>query len=87
MGHTFQLFHSFDIKLCANILIKSPEMKKEHRQNGRGIPIFTLFFLNHLFNHYALKLCDSYMVSLVRIRDNLNYKTNGLQSFLEKNIK
>jgi hypothetical protein len=29
---------------------------------------FTFFFLYYLFNYYALKLCDPYMVSLVRIR-------------------
>jgi hypothetical protein len=40
LGHTSQLFHTFDIKWCAS--------KKYNWQNAQGIPIFTFFFLKRL---------------------------------------
>jgi hypothetical protein len=49
--------------------------------------IFTFFFLYYLFNYYALKLCDLYMGSLVRIRvkkgySNLQRGTGGFYSYV-----
>jgi hypothetical protein len=40
--------------------------------------IFTFFFPYYLFNYLALKLCDPYMGSLVRIRvkETSNGKSN-----------
>jgi hypothetical protein len=46
------------------------EVKKKVDKMLKDYIIFTFFFLYYLFNYQALKLCDPYMGSLVRIRVN-----------------
>ncbi len=50
-----------------------PEEKKKVDKIPKDYIIFTFFFLYCLFKYKALKLCDPYMVSLVRIRVNSLY--------------
>jgi hypothetical protein len=52
MGHTFQLFHTFDIKLCTNtsFLINLPEVKKKEDEMPKDYILFTFLFLDYLLS-------------------------------------